>query len=239
MTWMGRLLSSAGIGAARVDTLLGKEEYQPGETIDAKVMLYAGRVDQRIDGIHFSVHSKINAKEQAEIAHCTLAEGMLLKAHSVVELPVKLALPEFTPISMGPIQSWLNTGLDIPKAIDPTDRDTIRIVPTAAQQAVLDAFEELGFEHSGVEIEPLPIQSRLGLPFLQRWHYRPGTDCALNAVASLSMAWHPKMAGLELLLDHQSPSGQDFNQTLMVQEDQPSRVKAQLRNLLSSHEISS
>ncbi len=237
MTWMGRLLSSAGIGAARVDTLLGKDAYQPGETIDARVMLYAGRVDQRIDGIHFSVHSMISAKEQAEIAHCTLAEGFLLKANSVVELPVKLALPDFTPVSAGPIQCWLNTGLDIPKAIDPTDRDPIRIVPTPAQQAVLDAIGELGFEQRTIEIEPLPAQSRLGVPFLQRWHYRPGPDCTLNNVAALSMAWRPKMAGLELLLDHQSPSGQDFNQTLVVQDAQTSRIKAQLRNLLTSQEF--
>ncbi|ADN77134.1 SpoOM family protein [Ferrimonas balearica DSM 9799] len=237
MTWMGRLLSSAGIGAARVDTLLGKDHYQPGETIDAKVMLYAGRVDQRIDGIHFSVHSQIGRKEQAEIAHCTLAEGILLKAHSVLELPVKLALPEFTPITAGPIESWLNTGLDIPKAIDPTDTDKIHIIPTATQQAVLDALESLGLVHCGVEIEPLPAQSRLGMPFLQRWQYRPGPDCSLTAVASLSVAWRPQLAGLELLLDHQSPSGQDSNQTLMVRDDQGSKLKAQLRNLLSSQEL--
>ncbi len=51
------------------------------------------------------------------------------------------------------------------------------------------------------------------------------------------MAWRPKMAGLELLLDHQSPSGQDFNQTLVVQDAQTSRIKAQLRNLLTSQEF--
>ncbi|MBY6186358.1 sporulation protein [Marinobacter hydrocarbonoclasticus] len=237
MTWMGRLLSSAGIGAARVDTLLGKEQYQPGETIDAKVMLYAGRVDQRIDGIHFSVHSRIGSKEQAEIAHCTLAEGLLLKAHSVLELPVKLALPEFTPISTGAIESWLHTGLDIPKAIDPTDKDKIHIVPTEAQRAVLDSLEALGLTPSGVEIEPLPMQSRLGLPFLQRWHYRPGPDCSLTTLAALSLSWRPMVTGLELLLDHQSTSGQDINQTLMVTEGQGGKLKAQLRNLLSISEI--
>ncbi|MBY5992636.1 sporulation protein [Ferrimonas balearica] len=231
------MLSSVGIGAARVDTLLARDQYRPGETIDARVQLIAGQVDQRIDGIHFSVHSRLAPKQHAKIAHCTLAEGLTLKANTVMELPVKLALPQFAPISSGPIESWLHTGLEIPKALDPTDIDPIAILPTSSQQAVLDALAGLGLEQTGVEIEPLPSQSRLGLPFLQQWHYRPGEGAELAGVEQLSCAWRPLTSGLELMMDYRSPSGQHYHHALLVPEDNGTKLKPKLRNLLTSHNL--
>ncbi|WP_461671282.1 sporulation protein, partial [Mycobacterium tuberculosis] len=48
-------MASVGIGAAKVDTLLERASYSPGEDVRGVVRIYGGSVDQQIDGIDLSI----------------------------------------------------------------------------------------------------------------------------------------------------------------------------------------
>ena len=50
-----KLLSSIGIGAAKVDTRLAKKSYTVGETIEGEVFIKGGKNEQDIDNIQLTL----------------------------------------------------------------------------------------------------------------------------------------------------------------------------------------
>ena len=53
MSFFKKVLSSVGIGAAKVDTILLNESCEPGGELEATVMIQGGDIEQQIDSIYF------------------------------------------------------------------------------------------------------------------------------------------------------------------------------------------
>ncbi|QIZ77159.1 sporulation protein [Ferrimonas lipolytica] len=233
MSWIGRVMSTIGFNGIRVDTLLEQEQHHPGETLHAQVKIDGGRNDSRIDAIKFSVWTQATNQTPVQIAHCTLAEQLTIAANSELFIPVKLALPSFTPLSVGGVKTWLQTELDVPMAPDPQDTDAIEIVAIEQQQQVFAAMSELCFTLTHTELEPLPQQSRYQVPFLQQFYFESGKDC--NYAGILQLAWEPDRNGVELLVTQQMPLGQNLNHRLDIREPVQPRLVAQLNQLLEAN----
>lgn len=82
----------------------------------------------------------------------------------------EITLPVYSPLSFGDAHIWLHTDLDIASAIDKSDKDTLNVLPTARQQLLFNAMEDLGFSLVEVECEE---GRQLGQPFIQEFEFKP------------------------------------------------------------------
>ncbi len=170
---MKRVLSSIGIGAATVDTVFPRTELGPGETVTADVELYGGDATQEIEGIYFQLKTRLSGDEGGErtVGEFAVDEAVTLEPDEERTIPVDVAVPRWTPLTRGGASVWLETGLDIDWAKDPTDEDRIDILPGEYTAALFETVEELGFALRTTNLVDTPhLDDR---PFAQEFDFRP------------------------------------------------------------------
>ncbi|WP_227378830.1 sporulation protein [Haladaptatus halobius] len=170
---MKRVLSSIGIGAATVDTILPKTQLKPGETVEVTVELEGGDSDQEITAIYFALLTQVD-DDDVVLDQFQLNESFTLATGESRTTTTDITVPRSTPLTQDGQQVWLKTGLDVKWAVDPTDKDTIEIVPDAYLNALLDALNKLGFTTSHIGIEETPWLDRR--QFLQKFEFTPDGD---------------------------------------------------------------
>jgi sporulation-control protein len=169
---MKRVLSSIGIGAATVDTILPKTQLKPGETVEVTVELEGGDSDQEITAIYFALLTQVD--DDVVLDQLQLDESFTLATGESRTITTDITVPRSTPLTQDGQQVWLKTGLDVKWAVDPTDKDTIEIVPDAYLNALFDALNRLGFTTSHIGIEETPWLDRR--QFLQKFEFTPDGD---------------------------------------------------------------
>ena len=131
-----KLLSSVGVGAAKVDTKLYKTNFTVGEKLEGVVMIQGGQVEQEIDSIYLSLLSEYEdeiddkkIKRTAVIEKFELLQAFTIGVNEQREVPFSFHIPYSTPATLGKTNVWIQTGLDIKMAVDPQDRDYIKVKP--------------------------------------------------------------------------------------------------------------
>ncbi len=147
-----KILASIGIGSAAVDLEVARPQVELGGVLEGVVKLRGGNVEQEIDKIYINLvlTSAYGSGDETKhvrknIATVTAADKMLLKPGQEEEIPVIFKISNNLPVSKGRTRYYLQTGLDIEKAIDPTDHDDIRILPNKYLKMLFDAVDALGF----------------------------------------------------------------------------------------------
>lgn len=174
-----RLLSSIGIGAAKVDTRLERSDLAPGDEVRGVIEVQGGDGETEIDGIHLEVQTLYKREsgdntvtETGTIERFTVAGHTVIRGGESGGLPFAFGLPYDTPLTMdNRISVWVRTSLDVKMAMDPSDSDSISVRPNATQGTILEAFERLGFALRNVENEELPHRLRRRLPFAQEFEF--------------------------------------------------------------------
>lgn len=173
---MKRILSSIGIGAASVDTVLPRTELHPGETVEADVELHGGEATQEIEGIYFALQTVVDGEDGTDertLSEFRIDQSIELSPDEERTIPVAFEVPLWTPLSRGGADVWLETGLDVDWATDPTDEDRIEVVPDPYVAALFEAIEDLGFAMRYTElVETDYLDDR---PFAQEFDFRPGS----------------------------------------------------------------
>ncbi|HZG57642.1 sporulation protein [Paenibacillus sp.] len=205
MSFFNRMMASIGIGAAQVDTLLEKSRYEPGETLSGVVKVKGGNVEQQVDTIYISVMTQYvkevddrKVYQNAEISKMRVSEPFRIAPGETKEIPFSFALPLSTPLTVGRTPVWLQTGLDIKSAVDPTDADKIEVVPNAAMRAVIDAVNELGFRLRNADCEYAP---RFGYgSFVQELEFVPVSGAYRGRLDELEVIMSPQPSSVNLFL---------------------------------------
>lgn len=193
-----RVLSSIGIGGATVDTVLPDVEFSPGDTVDATVELTGGDSAQDISGIYFALKARDDAGDERILSEFGIDESVTLEPDDHQSLPVEFDIPYEAPLTRGTVSVWLETGVDIAWAVDPTDEDEIEVVPDEATAALFDAMDDLGFELAGSELVDVSfIDDR---PFAQKFEFRPTTDF-VDDLDDLEITVLAQGTGLRVLLE--------------------------------------
>jgi len=128
---MKRVLTSLGIGAATVDTVL-PTTLTAGESVDARVDVTGGNDSQEVDGIYFALETRYETDDStgtAKIDTFRLADPFTIEPDEERSFTVSVDVPYHTPVTLGKTKVWLDTGLDIDWAVDPDDRDPSRSSP--------------------------------------------------------------------------------------------------------------
>ena len=147
-----KLLSSIGIGGAKVNTVLKQEKLQPGKTLHGKVMIYGGKVAQPITGItlvlKITYYRDADHSEQHHItvplAKKVVADLAIIKPGESEVIPFDMQVPYNTPITTDEQTVFLETIVHIPNAVNPSDIDPVEVYQPVLTETI-KKIEALGF----------------------------------------------------------------------------------------------
>ncbi|MEQ6390998.1 sporulation protein [Bacillaceae bacterium S4-13-58] len=174
-----KLLASAGIGSAKVDTILDKDQFTPGGNVTGIVKVQGGKTDQHIDRINLflmaeAVHERDDKKfyEKVKLQEYTLTDSFIINGGESKEFNFAFVLPINTPPTIGWTKIWIQTGLDISQSVDPKDQDYLKVKPHPYVETILGALtKELGFYLGKVEME---YSKRHG--YVQEFEFTPTSE---------------------------------------------------------------
>jgi sporulation-control protein len=161
-----RMLAAFGVGGPSVDTVLDTAQAMPGQVLTGEVRIQGGGADADIDRIELSLVIRAEAEYGGQEAHgvaeflrVTVAHHLRVPANQRRDVPFQLVLPWEAPItSVGSaalpgMTVGVRTELVVAGAPDKGDLDPVAVHPLPAQDAVLNAFGELGFRFRRADVE--------------------------------------------------------------------------------------
>lgn len=160
-----QILASVGVGGATVDTQVADHHLQPGQSFQATIVIKGGDVSQQISGLDLALMTKVKVNndnggyvKNYPLARWRITESFEIKAGEVREIPFTGQLHPETPFTRLPVRNnqskvWLQTGVDIDMAWDPSDIDTLEITPTKVTQYLLTAMDSLGYVLNKADVE--------------------------------------------------------------------------------------
>ncbi|SFD41209.1 sporulation protein [Pseudoalteromonas denitrificans] len=188
MSIFNKVLSSVGIGAAKVDTVLEYSEVEPGGEISGVVKIVGGKVEQNINKIDLDVICNYTVEVEREdsdgneetvtkvkkykLTSYKIKEAFTIQPKEKIDIPFSFELSQDAPLSVGQSKTWIDTNLDIERALDKSDKDYLHVSANDLQQAVIDALEELGFRLYEADCEGIESASFSRLPFVQELEFK-------------------------------------------------------------------
>jgi sporulation-control protein len=122
-------MSLLGVGSAKIDLILPKDTYSPGENIIGYFKIIGGTVEQQINRIDSDLVLIDKAKETEQIIDSTtILTKKQINSTEENELSFTLMLPVDVPVSSDEISYHFHTKLTFDKGVESRDQDIIRIV---------------------------------------------------------------------------------------------------------------
>lgn len=198
MSFFNKVLASIGIGAASVDTKLSNSSIKAGEVVDGIVEVKGGNIEQKIDEIYLTINTTYEkevddkiVQKQAVISTIKLNEPFVIMPEEIKTIPFTFLLPLDTPISAGSSKVWIQTGIDIKGAVDPTDRDMVTVLPHDMVDETLNVLSQLGFKLRKVKNEASSYKLQNRLPFIQEFEFVPGPGTYLGKFDEVELMFLP------------------------------------------------
>lgn len=214
-----RLLGSLGVGGPTVDTVLDPGPFRPGGALTGHIHLKGGRADFDIEHITLELAARVEVEhEEGEseggiaFERFTVGGGFRLAEGEERSVPLSVVLPWETPITelygqpLG-IVLGVRTELSVAGAKDKGDLDPLTVGPLPAQEAILEAFGQLGFGFKSADLE----YGRIGgtgqqLPFYQEIEVTPPPQYA-HRVNEIEVTFLAHPGGLEVILEADKRGG--------------------------------
>ncbi|MGX9419285.1 sporulation protein [Vibrio sp. RC27] len=187
MSFLKKTLASFGIGSANVDAVLQHEVLYPGDVAKVTIHVYGGKTAQLVENIEVRLYCRYIDEETANgasegsdrtqrvhrrytLASWSLPQSFTIEHGETRDFELDIEIPWNTPITIGDTKVWLETGLDISMAKDPTDKDMLTIRPDPLLDAIFSEFEEQGLRIRQVECEAV---EGFAMPFAQEFEFVP------------------------------------------------------------------
>ena len=147
-----KILSTIGIGSAKVHTVILQKSVHPGQTLKGEVHIYGGEVEQEINQIDIEViFESYKDVEDSETHHheYTLGEVHIqciemIQAREEKIYPFEIELPLSSPLSNANQTILLKTRVHIPLAPDPVEVQPVTIEDPIVE-ACFDSFAQNGY----------------------------------------------------------------------------------------------
>ncbi|MFJ8112520.1 sporulation protein [Streptomyces sp. NPDC096132] len=214
-----RLLGSLGVGGPTVDTVLDPGAVLPGGSLSGQVHLRGGHADFDVEHLTLELVARVEAeREDGEgegvvvFDRFTVGGGFRLAAGEDRSVAFGVALPWETPISelygqpLG-IVLGVRTELAVAGAKGKGDLDRLTVSPLPAQEAILEAFGQLGFGFKSADLE----YGRIGgtgqqLPFYQEIELTPAPRYA-HQVNEIEVTFLANPGSVEVVLEADKRGG--------------------------------
>lgn len=189
MSFLKKTLASFGIGSARVDSVLQQEVLLPGQKLNITIHVYGGSASQAIDNIDLKLCCQYidevevgggdnkdqrtkRVKQSYALASWSLPYSFSIEPGEQRDFNIELDIPWNTPVTIGDAKVWLETGLDIALALDPSDKDILTVRPDPIMDSIFTELEEQGLRIRQVECE---AAKGFSMPFVQEFEFVPTT----------------------------------------------------------------
>ncbi|MFE0800537.1 sporulation protein [Streptomyces sp. NPDC058812] len=214
-----RLLGSLGVGGPTVDTVLDPGAARPGSALPGHVHLVGGTADHDVEHVALELVARVEAErgdhgegEGVVFGRHTVGGDFRLAAGERRSVPFTVPLPWETPVTelygqpLG-IVLGVRTELAVADARDKGDLDPLTVAPLPAQEAVLEAFGQLGFGFRSADLE----YGRIGgtgqqLPFYQEIELTPPPRYA-DQVNEIELTFLAVSGALEVVLEADKRGG--------------------------------
>jgi sporulation-control protein len=147
-----KIMSKLGVGAAKVDLILHRQQVALGEAIEGEFHIEGGTVEQHINKLEVELLLKVllNGKQFTKrIAVIPITSAFLIQPGEKKTVPFSYKLPMNLPITRNGIQYTFVTRLDIAGGVDTLDHDSITVTPPVQLENIFNALSELGFREKG------------------------------------------------------------------------------------------
>ncbi|MDL2081285.1 sporulation protein [Streptomyces sp. GXMU-J15] len=214
-----RLLGSLGVGGPTVDTVLDAGAVRPGGPLSGQVHLKGGNADFDIEHITLELVARVEVEHDegegegvVAFERFTVGGGFRLAAGAEQSVPFTVTVPWETPITelygqaLG-IVLGVRTELAVAGAKDKGDLDPLAVGPLPVQEAVLEAFGQLGFGFRSADLE----YGRIGgtgqrLPFYQEIELTPSPVYAQH-FNEVEVTFLADPAGMEVVIEADKRGG--------------------------------
>ncbi len=145
---MKKFMAKLGVGSARVDLVLRKQEVSLGEVIEGEFLVEGGKVEQKINHVSVDLNLKIRVKSQdftKTISSIPVTSSFTIHPNEKKILPFTYQLPLNLPISRVGMSYHFATRLDIAAGVDNLDHDHIQVIPPQRFMNIIQALEASGF----------------------------------------------------------------------------------------------
>lgn len=124
-----KYMSLLGVGSAKIDLVLPKNTYRPGEKIEAVFHLHGGTVDQRIARIECDLILENHVEHTAKTVEVgTIFSTRTILANELNKVPFTFRLPDVLPVPGHDESYRFQTKLTFDKGTESVDYDWIKIV---------------------------------------------------------------------------------------------------------------
>ncbi|MEU5284787.1 sporulation protein [Streptomyces sp. NPDC020755] len=214
-----KLLGSLGVGGPTVDTVLEGGAVQPGGTLHGQLHLVGGNADFDIEQITLELVARVEAEHEdgetegtVPFERFTAGGGFRLAEGERRTIPFAVTVPWETPVTelhgqpLGVVLG-LRTELAVAGGKDKGDLDPLTVRPLPAQEAVLEAFGQLGFGFKSADLEYGHIGGTgQQLPFYQEVELTPAPQYA-HAMREIEVTFLASPGGMEVVLEADKPGG--------------------------------
>ncbi|MFI1328849.1 sporulation protein [Streptomyces sp. NPDC020845] len=214
-----RLLGSLGVGGPTVDTVLEGGPVRPGGPLSGQVHLKGGSSDFEIEQITLELVARVEAEHEdgehegvVTFDRFTVGGGFRLTEGEHRSVPFSVQIPWETPVTelygqpLGVVMG-VRTELEVKGAKDKGDLDQLTVDPLPAQEAVLEAFGQLGFGFKSADLELGHIGGTgQTLPFYQEIELAPAPQYA-HAVNEIEVTFLAHPGGMEVILEADKRGG--------------------------------
>lgn len=165
-------MSGLGLQGVTVETRLQNPSLQAGETLHGEISFKGGSSDKEINGLYLQLMTMAEVEsgdhefnQPLVLQEWLVNSRFLLPAHQAHSFPFSIQLPFETPITevacrRNGARVWIQTHMDVDWGLDATDRDYLKVLPTAAMQSFLQAMQQCGFVLSTVDVEKGQLTAR-------------------------------------------------------------------------------
>ncbi|KKB71587.1 MULTISPECIES: sporulation protein [Bacillus] len=207
MSLFKKLAASAGIGAAKVNTILEKNEYLPGEKVNGSVLVKGGNTEQHIRYIELLLETEyaIVKDDKKEWKTVTMESRRVTESFTISpgkerRFPFSFIMPLDAPMTMKGTRVFLLTDLDIQGGIDKSDEDPIAVKPHPWIKSVLEAMGDLGFRLQEADCEHAPYFNRR-MPFVQEFEFVPVSQNYRRLFDELELVFLLEDNGLDVIIE--------------------------------------
>ena len=167
-----KMMSGLNMQGVNVETRLYNPTLQAGETLRGEINFTGGSTNKEINGLYLKlmtiaeVESGDHEFNQALVLdQWLISSKFLLAANESHHIPFAMEIPHETPITevscrRNGARVWIETHMDVDWGLDSTDRDYLKVTPTPAMQAFLQAMQQCGFVLSTVDVEKGQLTAR-------------------------------------------------------------------------------
>ncbi|GAA4893498.1 sporulation-control protein [Stackebrandtia albiflava] len=228
-----KLMRAFGVGGPGVDTVLHRADTQPGRTLTGTVEITGGDHDVVIQEVVLSLVTRAEVEmgdaeggAVVEFARSVVSGEFGLAAGEERRIDFELPVPWETPVTMfygKPLRGMavgVRTELAVAKAVDKGDLDPVNVHPLGCQEAVLEAFEGLGFQFRSADLEHGRIHGvAQQLPFYQEIEYIAPSQYR-GRVGEVELTFVADPREIEVVLEADGRSGGDaFGRFRMSHEE--------------------